>query len=331
MVPVVLLTGFLGSGKTSLLNRMLDRRAEDAGRMAIVVNEFGDVGIDGDLLPKGMSRQVELPGGCICCVLNEDLDKTLLGLLDSEPELVLVVIETTGVAEPAPITWSLEREPLSSRVRLAAVVTVVDGIHHEAHRTLTHAVDLQVEYADLLVLSKLDLLEGGEPPDALVSRLREANAHAPLLVSPPERMADVIWEALNDPRQASLRHPGREREPTAHRGLAAHAAHPTHGAIHSHGTEFDTISLTIEHTLDFEELATSLEELPANYVRIKGIARVVDASTGTSEPHFVAFHRVGARVSREPLAHPAPTRMVAIGPNIDRARLAACLDAAVVI
>jgi G3E family GTPase len=292
--------------------------------MAIVVNEFGDVGIDGDLLPKGMSHQVELPGGCICCVLNEDLDKTLLGLLDSEPDLVSVVIETTGVAEPAPITWSLDREPLDQRVRLAAVVTVVDALQHETHRKLTHAVDLQVEYADLLVISKLDLVEGGQPPDSLVAELRDANAHAPLLVSPPDRMADLVWQSLNDPQLAER----REASPGA--SHIEGSAHEAQGGVHRHGHDFDTVALTIEHTLDFEELASSLEELPANYVRIKGIACVIDESTGSTEPHFVAFHRVGARVSHEPVA-PAPARMVALGPGIERARLAACLDAAVVI
>jgi len=325
MVPVVLLTGFLGSGKTSLLNRLLDARSEDAGRMAIVVNEFGAVGIDGDLLPKGMSRQVELPGGCICCVLNEDLDKTMLGLLDSEPDLVAVIIETTGVAEPAPITWSLEREPLDRRVRLAAVVTVVDALHHDAHRQLTHAVDLQVEYADLLVISKLDLVDGGQPPERFVAELRDANALAPLLVGPPDKMADLVWQSLNDPMFAQRREAGGQPAPDKPR------PHVAHGGVHQHGTEFDTVALAIEHTLDFEELASSLEDLPANYVRIKGIACVIDASTGSTEPHFVAFHRVGARVSHELLEAPAPTRMVALGPGIDRARLAACLDAAVVI
>lgn len=325
MVPVVLLTGFLGSGKTTLLNRLLSARAEDAGRMAVIVNEFGDVGVDGDLLPKGMSHQVELPGGCLCCVLNEALDSTLLGLLDSEPDLALVVIETTGVAEPAPIAWSLEREPLSQRVRLAAVVTVVDALSHAAHRAFTHAVDLQVEYADLLVLSKLDLVEGGRAPESLVAELREANARAPVLVSRPERVAELIWASLNDPAHTPDGHTGSRVGP------AAQHAHEEGSAVHGHETVFDSVSLTIEHTLDFEELEALLEELPANYVRIKGIACVIDQSTGSAEPHFVAFHRVGSRVSRERLSHPAPTRMVAIGSNIDRLRLAACLDAAVVI
>ncbi len=325
MVPVVLLTGFLGSGKTTLLNRLLDARAGDAGRMAVIVNEFGDVGVDGDLLPKGMSRQVELPGGCLCCVLNESLDETIQGLLSAEPDLSLVVIETTGVAEPAPITWSLEREPLEARVRLAAVVTVVDALSHAEHRAFTHAVDLQVEYADLIVLSKLDLLDDGRAPESLVAELREANARAPVLASRPERVAELIWASLNDPPHVS------DGRAVSRAGVEARHAHAETSAVHPHEIVFDSVSLTIEHTLDFEELEVLLEELPANYVRIKGIARVIDESTGSAEPHYVAFHRVGSRVSREPLSHPAPTRMVAIGPNIDRLRLAACLDAAVVI
>src|SRR5688572_14407576 len=120
MVPVVVLTGFLGSGKTTLLNRLLDTRPPDDGRLAVIVNELGAVGIDADLLPADMARQVELPGGCICCVLNEDLERTLCDLVDGGPPLSTIVIETTGIAEPLPISWTLAGESLATRVRLAA-------------------------------------------------------------------------------------------------------------------------------------------------------------------------------------------------------------------
>lgn len=316
MVPVVLLTGFLGSGKTTLLNRLMERKPEVAKRLAIIVNEFGDVGIDGSLLPSDMTRQVELPGGCICCVLNEDLDKTITELLAVETDLEMIVIETTGIAEPMPIAWSFDREPLCNEVRLAAVLTVVDTLEFTNSRPLSPSVESQVEYADILVASKTDLVQPPEPPAELVSQLRGLNAEAPIVYGEVTDVVDRLWKTLSDPSLESH-----------YRGRGEPVVQHTHSST-SDG--FDTLWLPIEHTLDFEELEEQLEQLPANYVRIKGIALVVDGTTGSSEPHLVAFHRVGTRVSREALRTPAPTRIVALGPAIERAPLAACLDASVV-
>ena len=320
-VPVLVLTGFLGSGKTTLLNRLMHTRPPARGKMAIVVNELGEVGIDGDLLPQGMTRQVELPGGCICCVLNEQLDTTLLELLAATPDLELIVIETTGVAEPMPICWSLEREPLSERVRLAAVLTVIDVTNFEQSRGLTPGVDAQAEYADVLVLSKTDLLA---PPESLLRALRELNPGAPFVSGTVDEVVAVLWRFLTDPEL-----------PTT---PATRRAAPDHEHQHHHGDSgvlrsthgFETVWLSIAGTLDFEELSARLEELPANWVRIKGIAQVVDESTGNAAPHWVAFHRVGTRVSSEPLPAPSAPRVVALGKGLDRTRLAACLDASVI-
>lgn len=313
MIPVLLVTGFLGSGKTTLLNRMLARKPPEApGRWALIVNELGTVGIDGELLPSDATRQVELASGCICCVLNEDLDRTILELLDGMPELELVVIETTGIAEPMPIAWSLEGEVLAERVRLAAVVTVVDAVNHARHRAESPTVDAQVRYADVLVISKLDELGASQPSEALTAELRSRNADAPLVHGAPDEVADDVWQLVMDPTP-------RSRAPA---GPAAHR-HDEHA--------IETVAISIEGTLDYEELAEALEQLPPSYLRIKGIARVIDYSTGSDEPHYVAFHRVGARVSRERLETPSiRPRMVALGRGLDAAALAACVQGAVV-
>ena len=148
-----MLTGFLGAGKTTLVNRVIAARAADAGggagKLAIVVNELGTIGIDGDLLPAGAARQVELPGGCVCCVLADDLDRTILEILDSNPEVDTLLLETTGVAEPVPIVWTLERPPLDARVRVAAIVTVIDPLSWPAARATSSAAEIQLESADV--------------------------------------------------------------------------------------------------------------------------------------------------------------------------------------
>jgi G3E family GTPase len=329
-IPVLVLTGFLGSGKTTLLNRLMQARPAGPGKLAIIVNELGEVGIDGDLLPRGMTRQVELPGGCICCVLNEELDTTVLELLDGTPNIDMIVIETTGIAEPMPICWSLEREPLCERVRLTAVLTVVDVTNFEQSRGLSPGVDAQIEYADILAASKTDLLDRGEVPAALLTTLRGLNPDAPVITGAVDEVVAMLWRLVTDPEPVI---------PSASR-RAASGHDRDHGAhVHEHGDEravlrsvhgFETIWLPIDGVLDFEELAAQLEDLPGNWVRIKGIARVIDQSTGDATARWVAFHRVGTRVSCEPLASPASPRVVALGKELDRTRLAACLGASMI-
>jgi hypothetical protein len=278
MVPVLVLTGFLGSGKTTLLNRVLARRAERAaeGRIAVIVNELGAVGIDGDLLAGG-ARQVELPGGCVCCVLGDELDRTVLELIAANPGLDAIVLETTGVAEPLPIAWAFDRPPLAGAARLAAVVTLVDATRFIESRPISPAVDEQVKHADAIVVTKRDLTSAGDH-----------------------------------------RRGGRERA-IADIDLHVHVATGAHGHAHeagdpSHGIV--AVWLPIPSLVDLEELEDQLAALPAAYIRIKGLARVV-------------FHRVGLRVSSEPIAGPVEPRVVALGAAVEPGPLAACIEAAV--
>lgn len=320
-VPVILLTGFLGSGKTTLLNRLFRERPParhgERGKIAIIVNELGDVGIDGDLLPAGSTRQVELPGGCICCQLVGDLETSVLEVLAAEPELEHLVIETTGVADPLPISWTLADDALRDHVRLAAVVTVVDAVGHAASRPESPSVDAQVRHADLLVLSRVDQLPGGVVPPELEASLRERNSFAPLIAEPPDRVAAALWRALDDPALPD----------------AAAAAHPRDRA-HAHDDGLRAAGVPADATLDLEDLVAALEDLPPSYLRIKGIVRAIDGESGATAPALFTVHRVGARVSTEPYQGPnqgsAAPRLVAVGRDVEPARLADCVAAAVV-
>jgi G3E family GTPase len=357
-VPAILLTGFLGSGKTTLLNRLLAHRqqlpAPPRGKLAVLVNELGSVGIDASLLPAGAARQVELPGGCICCTLDENMADSLTELLDAEPTIEWVVIETTGIAEPLPIVWTLTGDRLASRVRLTAVVTVVDALEHERHRPLSPSVDAQVEHADILVVSKRDALADAGQLDGLLATLRRANPTAAILTeSDPEASAAALWQILSDGAADTALSPGvRPHSMRIDTTASVHEGH-THGDSghsHEHGDRaldgarearstaaihgFESVAVSIDGTLDFEELTAQLEELPASYIRIKGICWAIDPEAGSATPALIAFHRVGARVSAEPIGalavgDPVP-RAVALGTGIDGARLAACLRAAMV-
>jgi G3E family GTPase len=316
-VPLVVVTGFLGSGKTTLVNRLLARRAERAetGKLGVIVNELGEVGIDGALLGGESARQVELPGGCVCCVLGDELDRTLIDLCDRNPDLSAIVLETTGVAEPLPIAWAVRRAPVSERVRLAAVVALVDAVNFRASRTVSPAVDAQVAYADVLLVTKRQLAS----PDDVAAVKAQTTALAPrALVRDGTTDDHAAWleQVLTDPSLEAA-------EPGAPHVHDEHCDH-THG--------IDSVWTAIPDVVDLEELEDRLADLPANYVRIKGVARAVDGRVAMEDPHWVAFHRVGLRVSSEPASEPSfhVGRVVALGSSVDVTELAACVTAATV-
>jgi G3E family GTPase len=317
-VPLVLLTGFLGAGKTTLLNRLLANRAArgdaNARKLGVIVNELGEVGIDGALLGSDAARQIELPGGCVCCVLGDELDKTVIDLVTQNPGLDAIVLETTGVAEPLPIAWALAREPVRDHVRLAMVVTLVDATNFRASRDVTVAVAAQVAYADVLLVTKSDV---ADDVDATIEAARAIAPRAQVLRGSTAEHAAWLEQVLADP--------DIEHVPADTHAAHVHDETCRHPDNHAHGV--DSTWLNVEARVDLEELEDQLAELPANYVRIKGIVR------GTDDV-WSAVHRVGLRVSSEPLARQPDDflgdngRIVALGVNLDPEKLANCLRAA---
>ena len=179
-VPVTLLTGFLGAGKTTLLNRILSE--EHGLRFAVIENEFGEAGIDSDILIRSDEQIVEMNNGCICCTVRGDLVRILGQLAQrrdaGEIGFDRVIIETTGLADPAPVaqTFFVDEE-IGRAYRLDAIVTVVDALHGPQQLDAHHEAQEQVGFADRILLSKTDLVTSAEA-DALIKRLGTINARA---------------------------------------------------------------------------------------------------------------------------------------------------------
>ncbi len=259
-LPITVLTGFLGSGKTTLLRRALTSPA--LADTAVIINEIGEIAIDHHLVDFVEGSVVELPGGCLCCAVREDLARTLRSLLDRRAEGEIrpfrrLVVETTGLADPAPILYTLGADPmLDHSLHLAGVVTIVDaaagadtiGRFAEAAR--------QVAVADTLVISKTDLAPLG--PD-LARRLDRINDRAPR----------IIAAAAGDPGAVLFEIAGRA-PPTPPDGEPA--------AAHTHGIDAFTVSLGGDMTrLDFARALGGLARSRGNdLLRVKGIVRFAD-------------------------------------------------------
>jgi G3E family GTPase len=189
--PVTVLTGYLGAGKTTLLNRILTE--EHGKRIAVIENEFGEIGIDNELVIDADEEIFEMNNGCICCTVRGDLIRILGSLMRRKDRFDHVFIETTGLADPGPViqTFFVDDE-MQEQLALDGVVTVVDAGHVLLHLDDSHEAQEQIAFADVIVLNKTDLV-ADDQVDALEARIRAMNAQARILRA---RQADVPIPAV---------------------------------------------------------------------------------------------------------------------------------------
>ncbi|MFO0646251.1 MAG: GTP-binding protein [Polyangiales bacterium] len=303
-ICVTVVTGALGAGKTTLLNRWLGAYAR--GDAAVIVNEFGDVGVDGELLAERVKELVELTGGCLCCTTQADLVRALLDLSTRDPAPRRVFIETSGVASPAGVVRSITRGPVSRRMRLDGVVTVLDATRlHRLGESLLMAE--QAAYADVIVLSR---------SDAVIDEA--ARAEAVSLVTRYNPAAAVTWAS----RGAPIDEGDGDLDAILARRVddvsAPWVFMRSDASSHEQGIE--SVSLTLDGAVDSDRFSEWVESqvalLGGRLMRMKGIVAVADV------PVRVVLQGVADQVEvsfAAPWGDTAPkSRLVLIGYGLDR-------------
>jgi G3E family GTPase len=313
-LPVTVITGFLGSGKTTLVRHILTN--QQGVRTAVIVNELGEIGIDGELIVSADDDMVELSNGCICCSSNNDLLDAVFRMLARADRLDYLVVETTGVADPLPVVLTFLRSELRERVRLDSIVTVADAASFCLDRFDSKAARNQLTYGDVILLNKCDLVDPTAlgtveqairalKPDARILRTAHCRVSLPLILSAG------LFES--------------DRFAAAEPGEAGHDHGHGNDHLHDHlGADgFESLSFASERPFAVHKFQDFLERLPDEVYRAKGIITV--AESGTRH----VFHLVAKRFALDPFdgeAAPA-SKLVLIGRKLDRAGLRSELEA----
>lgn len=293
--PVTVLTGFLGSGKSTLLTLLLrDPRFSDT---AVIVNEFGEVGLDGALVAHAPDQIVETTTGCLCCTVRGDVSRTLLLLAARAdagelPAFGRVVIETTGIADPAPVLQTLMRDPrLVRRFAIAGVVTTVDAVTGDAALDRQPEALRQAAVADRIVLTKTDLARdpvSRQDVERLAGRLRDLNPGAAVVDrhAPDFDLRGLFTLPAFDPASKSMDVRGWLNA----EAFDAHDHHHHHHDVNRHG-DVRAFCVTLDDPVATGPFTTALELLIAGHgeslLRVKGIACLKE-----KPERPVAFHGV---------------------------------------
>ncbi len=284
-IPVSVLTGFLGSGKTTLLNRLLGDPAM-AGT-AVIINEFGEVGIDHLLVEKADEGIMEMSSGCLCCTIRGDLIDTIAGLIEKRDAGQIrafdrIVIETTGLADPAPVLHTIMNHPgLLVRTRLDGVVTTVDAVNGAGTLDAQEEAVKQAAVADRLVITKTDIADPARTEE-LRARLRALNPSAPQLTAAAgEATRDRLFEAgLYDPATKS---PDVARwlcEEAFSDGGHGHGHHHHGHDVNRHDARISAFCVTQDAPVTAGDFELFMDLLRANHgadlLRMKGIVQIAE-------------------------------------------------------
>ncbi|CAD5925619.1 CobW family GTP-binding protein [Planktothrix rubescens] len=346
-MPVTIITGFLGSGKTTLLNHILSN--QQGIKTAVLVNEFGEIGIDNELIinTDEDNTMVELSNGCVCCTINEDLVNAVYKVLERPEKVDYMVVETTGLADPLPVALTFLSTELRDMTRLDSIVTLVDCANFSLDLFNSQAANSQIVYGDIIVLNKTDLVDEAEV-DLLEVRIRDMKKDARILrtsnsqVSLPLILSVGLFQSDQYFDDQSHEHDHHEHKHDHDHDHEDHVCDPDcehdhdhdhhhHHDHHDHSNHlendgFTSLSFQSDQPLSLRKFQYFLDnQLPASVFRAKGILWFDES------PKRHIFHLSGKRFSidDDEWKTEPKTQLVLIGQELDheilRSQLNHCL------